>query len=80
MATNPREITTGKWWLVAKSQTGYSLREGHIMEFSPDTPFFRLLATKYDPAREGEAIRILTAHPEIATLEWPGPDEKGQLL
>lgn len=42
------------------------------------TPFYRLLATKYDAAREQEAIEILDKHPEIATLEWPGPDQNGQ--
>ncbi|MEM7383477.1 MAG: ankyrin repeat domain-containing protein [Verrucomicrobiota bacterium] len=44
----------------------------------PDSPFYRALATKYDPNREKEALEILEAHPEIATLEWPGPDEGGQ--
>jgi ankyrin repeat protein len=48
------------------------------MQFTPDTPFYRLLATRYDAAREQEAIEILAGSPEIATLEWPGPDNKGQ--
>ena len=44
----------------------------------PDHPLYRLLATKYDEDREDEAIEILNAHPEIATMEWPGPDDQGQ--
>jgi ankyrin repeat protein len=48
------------------------------MQYSEDTPFHRILATKYDPAREQEAIEILENHPEIAKLEWPEPDHKGQ--
>jgi len=48
------------------------------MQYSEDTPFYRLLATKYDSAREQEAIDILENHPEIAKLEWPGPDHNGQ--
>jgi len=43
-----------------------------------DTPLYRLLVTKYDAAREQEALQILDAHPELAGLEWPGPDHKGQ--
>src|SRR5213593_2831280 len=41
-------------------------------------PLYQLLATKYDAEREREAIDILDHHPEIAKLEWPGPDHKGQ--
>ena len=48
------------------------------MQYTEDTPFYRLLATKYDARREQEAIEILEAHPEIARLQWPGPDHKGQ--
>ena len=48
------------------------------MRYSEDTPFHRLLATKYDQEREQEAIAILEEHPELVTLEWPGPDERGQ--
>lgn len=48
------------------------------MQYSETTPFFRLLATKYDSDREQEALEILEANPEIARLEWPGPDQKGQ--
>ena len=47
------------------------------MRYSEDTPFYQLLATKYDAQREQEAIGILEAHPEIARLEWPGPDRNG---
>ena len=42
------------------------------------TPFHRLLAKKYDASREQEALEILNAHPEIARLEWPGPDANGE--
>ena len=48
------------------------------MEYTDDTPFYRLLATKYDESREQEAIDIVNEHPELATLEWPGPDKDGQ--
>jgi hypothetical protein len=52
--------------------------ESRTMKYPEDTPFHRLLATKYDMAREDEAIEILDQHPELATLKWPGPDEQGQ--
>src|SRR5262245_931057 len=48
------------------------------MRYHEGTPFYRLLATKYYPAREAEAIGILDEHPELARLEWPGPDQQGQ--
>jgi ankyrin repeat protein len=48
------------------------------MPYSEDTPFYQLLATKYDAAREQEAIAVLEQTPEIAQLEWPGPDRSGQ--
>ena len=48
------------------------------MQYHEDSPFYRLLATKYDRTREDEAIEILNQHPELATTEWPGPDEQGQ--
>lgn len=48
------------------------------MSFAPDSPFYCLLATRYDPAREAEAVAILDADPELARLEWPGPDQNGQ--
>lgn len=47
------------------------------MRYDPTTPFHRILATKYDPGLEHEAIDILDAHPDVATLEWPGPDRDG---
>jgi ankyrin repeat protein len=48
------------------------------MQHTPDTPFCRLLATKYDAGCEQEAIAILDQSPELARLEWPGPDHNGQ--
>jgi ankyrin repeat protein len=48
------------------------------MPYTEDSPFHRLLATKYAAEREDEAIEILNEHPEIARLEWPGPDSQGQ--
>jgi len=48
------------------------------MRYTEDTPFYRLLATKYDPASEQKALEILDESPEIAKLEWPGPDCKGE--
>jgi hypothetical protein len=37
-----------------------------------------LLDTKYDAAREDEAISILEEHPELALAKWTGPDDNGQ--
>ncbi len=48
------------------------------MRYSKGTPFYRLLATRYDASREEEAIEILDSHPETARLEWPGPDTNCQ--
>jgi ankyrin repeat protein len=48
------------------------------MQYAEDSPLYRLLATRYDAAREQEAIDILEQAPEIAQLEWPGPDLHGQ--
>lgn len=48
------------------------------MQYTEDTPFYHLLATKYDAQREKEAIEILDKAPEIARLEWPRPDSNGQ--
>jgi uncharacterized protein len=50
----------------------------HTMSSAEDSSFHRLLATKYAAEREDEAIEILNAHPEIARLEWPGPDSRGE--
>lgn len=47
------------------------------MEYSNDSPFYRALDTKYEMSREQEAIEIVRANPEIALLEWPGPDDRG---
>lgn len=43
-------------------------------------PFYRLLATKYKKEREDEAIEILNANPELATMLWPGPDDQSKPL
>jgi ankyrin repeat protein len=48
------------------------------MPYTAGSPFYQLLATKYDADREQEAIEILNEHPEIARFEWPGPDSQGQ--
>jgi ankyrin repeat protein len=48
------------------------------MQYPDDSPFHRLLATRYDPGREAEALAILDESPELARLEWPGPDEDGR--
>jgi ankyrin repeat protein len=48
------------------------------MQYAADTPFYQLLATKYDADLEQEAIETLDQHPELAQLEWPGPDSHGQ--
>jgi ankyrin repeat protein len=43
-----------------------------------DTLVYQLLATKYDPSRELEAIEILRQDPSLATLTWLEPDDDGQ--
>ena len=48
------------------------------MQFDEDSPFYKLLATKYKSEEEDLGITIVESHPEIAKLEWPGPDELGQ--
>jgi hypothetical protein len=48
------------------------------MRYTEDSPLYQLLATRYAPEREDEAIEILNEHPEIARLEWPWPDSNGQ--
>lgn len=48
------------------------------MQYNEQHPFYCLLATRYDPKREDEAIRLLKAHPKLATLTWLGPDIQGQ--
>ena len=47
------------------------------MQYDDNSPFYRLLATKYKKEEEAHGIAILEAHPEIATLTWPGPDTQG---
>lgn len=48
------------------------------MQYNENSPFYKLLATKYKQEEESLGIEIVEAHPEIATLEWPGPDKQGQ--
>jgi ankyrin repeat protein len=48
------------------------------MRYPVDTPFYQLLATKHDAEREQEALEVLEKAPELARLEWPGPDHNGQ--
>ena len=48
------------------------------MQYAQDSPFYHLLATKSDNNLEQEAVDLLDAHPDLAVLEWPGPDDKGQ--
>ena len=48
------------------------------MQYDEDSPFYKLLATKYKEEEEDLGIAIVESHPEIAPLEWPGPDEEGQ--
>jgi ankyrin repeat protein len=48
------------------------------MNLSDDSPFYRLLATRYDADREAEAIAILEGHPELARLEWAGSNGDAQ--
>lgn len=45
--------------------------------YHANDPFYKLLATKYDQEKEALGIQILNDHPQIATLEWLGPDEQG---
>ena len=48
------------------------------MLYPVDSPFHRLLSTKYDPHQEQSAIDLLEQDPGLARLEWPGPDSNGQ--
>lgn len=52
--------------------------EGLGLQYDVNAPFYKLLATKYKQEEEALGIAIVEAHPEIAKLAWPGPDEKGQ--
>jgi ankyrin repeat protein len=46
--------------------------------YDEKSPFYQLLATKYQPDLEAAAITLLERHTEIATLEWPGPSDRGE--
>ena len=48
------------------------------MQYDDNSPFYRLLATKYKKEEEPLGIAIVEAHPEVAKLEWHGPDKQGQ--
>ena len=48
------------------------------MQYNDDSPFYKLLAMKYEKEDEALGISIVDAHPEVAKLVWPGPDEHGQ--
>ena len=47
------------------------------MRYPEGSPFYQLLATRYDPAREDEAIDLLDRSPDLARLEWPVSDGDG---
>ena len=48
------------------------------MQYDESSPFYKLLATKYEEEAEELGIAIVEAHPKIAKLMWPGPDKQGQ--
>ncbi len=48
------------------------------MQYDENSPFYKLLATKYKEEEEDFGIAIVESHTEIATLKWPGPDDEGQ--
>lgn len=48
------------------------------MQYDDNSPFYKLLATKYKKEDEALGITIVEAHPEIAKLTWHGPDKQGQ--
>jgi ankyrin repeat protein len=66
------------WSAAAVARGIMVIRWSPTMHDSEDSPFYRLLATKHDPAREPEAIAILDEAPELALREWHGPDHQGQ--
>ena len=45
------------------------------MKYNDNSPFYKLLATKYKKEDEALGIAIVEAHPEVAKLAWHGPDE-----
>lgn len=49
-----------------------------IMQYDENSPFYKLLATKYKQEEEALGIAIVEEHPEIVNLIWPDPDDKGQ--
>ena len=48
------------------------------MKYNDNSPFYKLLATKYKKEDEALGIAIVEAHPEVAKLVWHGPDAQGQ--
>ena len=48
------------------------------MQYNDNSPFYKLLTTKYKKEEETLGIAIVEAHPEVAKLTWPGPDKQGQ--
>ena len=48
------------------------------MLYDENSPFYRLLSTKYKHEEEALGISIVEAHPEIAKMIWEGPDKQGQ--
>lgn len=48
------------------------------MQYDDNSLFYKLLATKYKKEDEALGIAIVEAHPEVAKLEWQGPDKQGQ--
>ena len=47
------------------------------MRYPEGSPFHQLLATRYDPAREQEAIDLVDRSPDLARLEWPAANADG---
>ena len=48
------------------------------MLYDENSPFYRLLSTKYKPEEEALGISIVEVHPEIAKMIWEGPDKQGK--
>ncbi len=48
------------------------------MQYDDNSPFYKLLATKYKKEDETLGIAIVETHPEVAKLERQGPDEQEQ--
>ena len=48
------------------------------MQYDDNSPFYKLLATKYKQEEEAIAIALVESHPETAKLVWQGPDKQGQ--